>query len=265
MSMLEGSDPQEPSVLQQQQQPPIIVNVPQPQEPRPQIPDGLLTREEAEKWVERIRQEEKDKLYETLEGQRSQLEILNQEREERLAAEEAQREAAEAEQRRIEAESQSQMERFEQAQREFEERLVAMQDERDRERALREQEARFAQLLDHKSRRLAEVGDQIDPRFLDYIAGNSPDEIDLSIQKAIENTNAIAAEFQELQQGVRRQMTMPVSGQPSVDPSQMTAQERQLTADDIRNMDPKDYAAMRSQLLQAGSELVRERGLYGAP
>ena len=250
----------------------IVVNVPQVQAPAPvqQPSSSTLTPEmqailDAER--ERVRKEEKDKLYPTIEEQRQQLEILTREREERIAAEEeAQRIAAEEEQKRREAEM-SALERMQEIEQRADQRIRELEERAERERILREREMAYSEVLQYRAARLAEEADNIMPQFADYITGNTPEEVEASIERAKEKTAQVVAEVQQNQFQGRQALNMPVSGAPAVSPETLVGadQQRVFSNDDLRNMDQSEYAQIRSQLLGAAGQAVRERGLYGAP
>ena len=244
---------------------PDVIVIPQQVAPAPAAPAPAgITQQQLDEALARVRQEEKDKLYPTLQELQGKVATFEQERE---AAVEA---AAEQERQRVAAEEaaataeQTAIERLTASEERWGQRFEQMEADRQREVALRERETQYAQMLDYKGRLLAQYGEQIDPRFLDYISGNTPEELDQAVALAVSKTAEIAGEIDQALQGQRRQIPLPVSGQPTIDAATLAGQQQQqeLTADDIRNMDMSEYAQYRSQLLAAGSAQVRERGLY---
>jgi hypothetical protein len=244
--------------------PDVIVIPQQAAPPAPPAPPAGITQQQLDEALAKVRQEEKDKLYPTLQELQGKVATFEQERE---AAVEA---AAEQERQRVAAEEaaataeQTAIERLTASEERWGQRFEQMEADRQREVALRERETQYAQMLDYKGRLLAQYGEQIDPRFLDYISGNTPEELDQAVALAVSKTAEIAGEIDQALQGQRRQIPLPVSGQPTIDAATLAGQQQQqeLTADDIRNMDMSEYAQYRSQLLAAGSAQVRERGLY---
>ncbi len=262
------SDPQ-----YQQQQPPVslTINNPPPTLPLPPalspelraIFDAELNAER-----ERVRQEEKNKLYPEIDSLKSQLTVLTSEREERIAAQsKAEQEAAEAERLRQEAEM-SVAERIAQSQSEMEIRFQQMEEERARERTLFEREQQFRALEDYKARVRAENADNIVPQFIDFISGSTKEQVDASVLDLIARSDALTAQIQQdmglQQQQQRRQVGMPVTGGPPIDMARMGEEgTRTFTAADLAAMSPEEYAANRPQLMDALRNQIGERGIYG--
>lgn len=248
----------------------ITINVP-PSPPAPSAPAaGTLSPEmqailDAER--ERVREEEKNKLYPQIEELKGTVKTLSDAEAERQAEIAAQQQAAaEAERLRQEAEM-SALERVQQIEQQMNDRLRAAEEQAERERLLREHETRFSAVLQYRARRLAEEADNIIPQMADLVRGNTEEEIDASIEDMKTRTAAIAQDVQQAQFSSRQQIPMPVSGAPAVSQEALIGADNQrtLSIDDLRNMDASEYAKNRDQLLGATSAAVRERGLYGAP
>lgn len=213
---------------------------------------------------ERVRKEEKDKLYPRIEELDSTVKTLKDAEEareaERLAAEQA---AAEAERLRQESEMTA-LERLQQTESTWEQRFAEMQADRDRERVMREKEAQLGQLQAYRAQRMAEESSDIAPQFLDYITGGTMEEIEASIASAKQKTAEIVNEFQQAGLQNRRGAAPPIAGAPPVNPADMTGegQTRTLSAQEIADMPMAEYQQYRSQLLSAGSQRVRDQGLY---
>ena len=252
------------------QQPGVTINVNEPNktgdddDPANQFVSRAQMEEILNAERERVRQEEKDKLYPTLEEQKQQLAVLNEEREQR----EADRVAAEqraAEEERLRTESEmTALERLQQTEQTWENRFQEMQADRDREKVMREREQEFGRLQEYRARRMAEESGDIAPQFLDYITGNTEQDIEAAIAGAKAKTAEIVQEFNAAQLNGRRTTAPPIAGAPPVDPTTMTGegQTRTLTAEEIRDMPMAEYQQYRSQLLNAGSQRVRDQGLY---
>jgi hypothetical protein len=244
---------------------PIVVNVP-PQQ-TPPAADDKLDRKTVEEMInaerERVRQEEKDKLYPQIEEQKAQLKTLSEEREERLRLEEEAKAAAEEEERKRQEEAMSLQEQLAQTSQSWEERFAQMQADRDQERALRQKEQEFAEISGYRYQRLQEENDNIAPQFVEFVEGATKEQIDQRIEMVKAKTAEIVAEVQQAGVNNRRQLAPPVSGAPPVD---MTGQgqdnTRTFTAAEIANMDMAEYQQYRQQLLGAGSQRVKEQGLY---
>jgi hypothetical protein len=258
MTMVEGTDPG-----QQQAGPGVTINLNGNDQQK--VPVELSAELQAiiDQRVEAVRKEEKDKLYPELERLGNTVKELTEERETRLAAEEEAR--AEAE-RLAEEARQSELtvqQRMEERDLQWEERFTQMQQERDREAALRQREGEVAALIRHRDLAISNNQDRIEPRLIPYIRGNTPEEIDQAVAQAIKDTDEIQADFLEATGQQRRQVIAPVSGMPATPVADLLANpgDRQvtLTPDDIRNMPMDDYMANRQQILEA----ARQRGPYG--
>ena len=257
-----GQQPPPPPAYTPPPVPPITVQTPPPPPPPPG--DDMIPRATVQQMIdaerERVRQEEKDKLYPELQSQREQLQALNADLESRRRAE------ADAEAQRLEAErlaaeaDQTALQRLDQYRSEQDQRFAAIEAERDQERALREREVEFSRLQQFRATRLAEEAADIMPQFADYVTGGTEEAINQSIELAKQKTAQVVAEVQGVQQQQRQQIPFPVSGQPPVDMQGTSGGggERQLTAQEIRDMPIEEYGAMRPQLLAAGSQRVRE-------
>jgi hypothetical protein len=217
---------------------------------------------------ERVRQEEKNKLYPKIDELTGQVTVLAQEREERIAAEQAaQQQAAEAERLRQEAEM-SANDRIAQLQSDNDRRFAEIEAERARERAINDRENEFRALEDYKARVRAENVDLIVPQLLDFITGGTREAIDASVANLIERSNAmmadIAAQMGIQQQEQRRTVGMPVTGAPAIDMARMGEEgQRTFTDAELRAMPIEEYAKLRPQLMGAVRQQVSERGLYG--
>ena len=255
---------------------PRVILVQQPAPPPP--PAETFTRAELDQFViervEAARKEEKDKLYGTINTLDERVKVFESERQ-RLAdeAQTALDQAAEAE-RLKQQEEQTLAERLASSEQRWEQQFNEQRQEIAAKEALWAKEREFQQISQYRNTRLAELKDQIDPRFNDFVGGTTPEEIEASLYIAAEKTAQIGQEFQTWaeQQGVVpggqqqvRRPTVPVTSGPGFTPEQLSggATERTLTPEDIANMPMSEFAANREQLLAAASRQVQERGLYG--
>jgi hypothetical protein len=246
----------------------VVINI--PPTPAPAVPQNeAITEQKINELLEKVRKEEKDKLYPQIEAQKTQLDELIREREERIASAEEQRLAAELEQQRLANEELSTRQLFEQYKSEQELRFEQLEQERAFERSVHEKDLEFQRLRDYRLRRLNEESENIDPRFPDYIVGNTEEEIENSIAIAVQKTNEIAEEVMAhfgQQQQQQRVAPLPVSGMPPTGlPGEGMGDGKTLvfSPDDIRGMSMTEYSKYRDQLTGAASTRVREQGLYG--
>ena len=212
--------------------------------------------------IEKVRKEEKDKLYKGMEDLKSQLAALTKEREDREKALKEQAKKAEDEAKKKAEDEMSAKELLAQKEQEWEQRFHTIEQNRERSEALLEQEKRFSALMDFRARRVAEEAEDIMPELIDYITGTDENEIEASIAAAKEKTAKVIANFQSAAQQHRQQMPGTKVTTPPVGPMENQPGYETLTADDIRGMDMATYAKRRQQLLGAASE-NRNKGLFG--
>lgn len=220
--------------------------------------------------IEKARQEEKDKLYSRLnKGEErfstleAELATLRQEREERIKAEEA-AQAAEAEAARSKTASEMSAKKLlEERSNEWEAKFAALQTERAQERETLAKEAEFNRLKAYAQERIGSERENIAPELLDYVSGNTQEEIDASIERAKAKTEQLFSAMQAAQQAARSQMRgVGVTGLTANGPTDSEGGARQLSADDIKNMSMAEYQKYRSQLLGAASNPNANRGLF---
>lgn len=230
---------------------------PAPQAPAPQVPQGFFSADE----IAKARQQEKDKLYPQLEEMRTKLELLQKEREERLAAEESLRKQAETEADEKRKAELTLKERVAQMEQEMEDKFRSVQEEREREKAILEHERRLMALNEYRQRRVNEERDNILPELLDLVSGGSEDEIDMSIAGLRERTDRIL-------EGARQALApqSPIAGArvtaPPAGPLDTNSENRLPSPDEIRAMDINEYQKYRDKLLgSTGGQ--RTRGLFG--
>lgn len=246
---------------------------PKPAEQAPETPPAqpaspnsrLFTEEE----VEAIRRQEKDKVYSKIDKMQQQLDAFNQEREAAARAAEEARQREEEERRAREEEEMTAKElltkkedewksQFNTAQQEWEQKFMALQQESEAQKALLEKERQFQALESYKSRRLAEESDNLMPELLDFIQGNSEEEIENAIQAVAARTSAIMASMQEaLPAQPERPRGVPATGSTPSGPLENSTEHQTFTVSDIASMDMSTFAANRERLLAAASNMRR--------
>lgn len=249
------------------QAPTAPANPPEPYMSRAEV-EALLNQER-----ERVRKEEKDKLYNEL-GEVGQLrqtvETLNQDLQARQQAEaEALRLAEEEQQRRLQEEA-SAKDLVDQANQKWEREFQQLNQTLESERILRQKEQEFHQLNNYKTMRVTQEieAQNIAPQFADLVRGNTPEEIEVSIWQMGLKTAEIAAEVGASNPppppGRQIPAALTPSGQPPIDMAGQAAGggERTFSVDELRDMPIEDYAQIRGQLLNATSQRVRDHGLY---
>lgn len=234
-------------------------------EPAPQAGDNIFTQADVEAAIEKARQQEKDKLYGRLgkmEETLTQYETAQQAAE---AERRAEQEAADAERKRLEEDELSAKDlllkkedefnqRLNTAQNEWEQKFLALQEEAAAKDAVIERERQFQELTSYRDRRLAEEQENIMEELRDLVTGNTIEEIDASISRAIDKTSAIVGNIQQaLGNQPQRLRGVPATGAPSTGPLENATEQQTLTAADIANMSIEEYAQVRDRLLAVGS------------
>lgn len=252
------------------QVPGVTINVNDPAKNEDDPANQFISRSQMDEILnaerERVRQEEKDKLYPTIEELKEGNKTLMAEREQRLAAEQAEQQRL-AEEARVAQEAEMDVTtRFESYRSDMDQRFEQLQQDREHDRVMLEKERELGQLVEYRARRTAEEAGEIAPQFLDYITGNTTDQIEASLAQAKMKTQQIVEEFTAAQLNGRRQSAPPIAGQPPVDPTTLTGepQTQTLSVQEIRDMSMSEYQQYRAQLLQAGSQRVRDQGLYAS-
>jgi DNA repair exonuclease SbcCD ATPase subunit len=225
--------------------------------------------------VEKIRQQEKDKMYKRLEDADSrvktleeQINLIAEEREQarREAEERAAKEAELLRQREVEELSAKELllkkedefnQRINTVEQEWQSRLAEIEAQRQAQEALLEKERRLQELEHYRNSRLQAEQEAIIPELIDLVSGNSEEEIEQSIAVLRDRSSAIIESIQQATaQSQSRLRGAPVTA-PPVGPMETQTEYQQLNADDIRNMSMDQYAKMRDRLLNA-----RTRGRF---
>lgn len=249
----------------------------------PIVPAGYFTAEQLEtarrEAIEKARTEERDKLYGKIRQTDDQYKAMQAEVD-RLKAVEAQ--AAKDETRR-QADIDKAKKKAEEAELSAKELLDKRQAEWDEQRAKdrAEQEARMSafqqqqelqKAMFDKEREMQALQlyirdsveaerENIAPELLDFIDGTTKEEVDASITRVKEKTAAIV-------EGMRQAQLQQRAGMPGVAPSGgataltpgIDTGDKTLSAQDIKGMSMKDFAALRSRMGMSGGG---GQGLFG--
>jgi len=218
--------------------------------------------------IAKARQQEKSKVYKTVETLQEKLAVLEKEREEREAKEAERRAARQAREAEAAAEKKKQEEAelgfkelLSKKEQEFTAQLEAERLEREKAFALLQRERDFQELSAYRQQRLEAERANIIPELIDLISGNDKDEIEASIAGLKERSSRIFESVAAASQQTRKEMvgsriTMPASGPLDNDSAQAN-----LSPDSISSMSMADYAKNRSKLL--GSTNRGGQGLFG--
>jgi hypothetical protein len=224
----------------------------------PEQPQQPQQRTFTEEQVEAFRQQEKDKLYPEMQRMSEQLRTLQEERDAEKA--ERQRLAEEAEAARL-AKEESEMDLRALMEKRDAEFRSAMED-RDRryeaDRAVFEQERRLQEVTDYRRARLEQEGEFLLPELREFVSGNSPDEIDASIEALKERTASIIANVTAVQPPPQPFRVAANPGVPPVGPLEQLPSYESLTPQDIATMPMDTYKRHRDELLRAASQQRRQ-------
>jgi DNA repair exonuclease SbcCD ATPase subunit len=212
---------------------------------------------------EQARREEKEKLYPRLsesekriQEMQAQLEAVTKERE---AAAEAERQRAEevaAAERARREEEMGAKDLVKEVEARFQQQLASERDERERLAALLDREREVSQLTEWRSQRLAaeDVRDQVAPTLLRFIGGNTPEEIEASIEQVKLASQETLAQIQSAQQAQWQAMPGVSSRAPAMGPIEQQPGQRSYSPQEIQAMSIAEYQRIRPQLLDAASK-----------
>jgi hypothetical protein len=247
-----------------QQQPPVQpVSQPQAfqqpqqyQQPQGQQPAARWTDED----LERVRQQEKDKLYGRLDEMQQQMRSFQADRETEQA--ERQRLADEAEEaRRLKEESEMEVkDLLARRETEWQSQLSKLEQRYDADRAVFEKERAFAQVQEYRRDRIEQEQEYILPELRDLIQGDSPEAVDASIEVMKARTEQIFANLAAANPPPIPFQRGAAPTAPPVGPMEQMPSYESLTPDDIRGMDMETYKRYRGQLLQATNPNRRPQG-----
>jgi len=246
---------------------------PQPFDPNQQTQNPATGRTFTEEELERARQQEREKVYSRLEQEQQQRQTLEeriqqmeQEREEERQRLEEQRQQEEQEaqkqqeeQRKQEEAELTELQRLQKQQEELQQQFEQEQQQRKQQEIMLQKERELNALNEYKQQRVHEAQEEIAPQFLDYVQGDSPEEIDQAIETAKAKTAEIMTEFQQAQQSQRQAAQGVRATAPPVGPAEGFTGERTFSLEEIQAMTPSEYAKYRGQLQQA----AKQGGLYG--
>jgi flagellar biosynthesis GTPase FlhF len=197
----------------------------------------------------RVRTQEKDKLYSQLDKYKSELDALRQERDAEAAAKQAEEEAkAAAERAKAEAEMDTR-DLLEQRANELKAELERERQERERAFALLEREKQYSEFSAFKQQRLEAERENIAPELLGLVRGETPEEINASLDELKNISASILESTQQALQSARRDMKGTGITAPPAGPLDTNSAQQNFTAADIASMSMNEYANYRARLL----------------
>lgn len=201
--------------------------------------------------LEAAREQEKSKLYNRIEAVEKHIETVNAEREAAIAAQAAAEAQAEELRKAKELEEMDLRTRLETMEASTQERFRQLEEGRQAAEAMLEQERRLNALASYRADKLREYGPQIMPQLMDFVVGNTPEEIDAAIVAMVERTNSIVSDVQAVQNQTFTNMRGAGVTAPVGSPQEVVPQTQNFTAEQIRAMSPQVYAQHQAQLKEA--------------
>lgn len=215
----------------------------------PPAPNGGLQFTAAD--LEAAREQEKSKLYNRMDAMEKQFQRMEEDRQAAIAAQAAAEEAAENARKAQELEEMDLRTRLETMEASNQERFRQLEEDRQKAEAMLEQERRLGALTAYRAQKLSEFGPQIMPQLLDFVVGNSEEEIDAAIVAMVERTNSIVSDVQAVQNQTYTNMRGAGVTAPVGSPQEVIPQTQNFTAEQIRAMSPQVYAQHQAQLREA--------------
>lgn len=204
--------------------------------------------------IERARQQEKEKLYGQLSEVKSELDTIRAEREAAQRAAEEAAARAEAEERARQEQEMDLRQLMARRDEEYTQRFAQLEEERQRAEAMLQQERTVSQLNEYRQQRLAQEQENIIPELLDYVSGNSAEEIEAAIEAAKARSASILQGVMQFQQQQVQGMRGVSLTSPAMGPMETQQEQRPLSAAEIAAMSPSEYMKHRGQLLNASSQ-----------
>jgi DNA repair exonuclease SbcCD ATPase subunit len=214
----------------------------------------------------KVRSQEKDKLYPEIERLKEEVLSLKKDKEEkaaRKAAEDAEKLSKKAAKEKAQLENDlDAKELLKIKEQEWQEQLERERNERERAFALLEREKEFANLQSYRQQLLETERDNIIPQLVDFIQGNTPEELAQSVEQLKERSASILESAQAALQQQRRDMRGTSATLPPAGPLETNSEQRMPTAEEIAAMPMNEYAKYRSRILSPGAQ-GKSRGLLG--
>ena len=201
--------------------------------------------------IEAAREQEKSKLYNRIESMEQHFAQIQAERQAALDSQAAAEQAAEELRKSKELEEMDLRTRLETMEQTNQQRFLQLEEDRKIAEALLEQERTQSALVHYRSEKLREYGAHIMPQLLDFVAGNSPEEIDAAIVAMVERTNSIVNDVQAVQNQQFTAMRGAGVTAPMGSPQDVVPQTQTFSAEQIRAMTPQVYAQHQAQLREA--------------
>ena len=239
-----------------------VVNVSGVDAPTVTTTDSVKSKFYTDEDLAKVRSQEKDKLYPQIESLKEELNSLRKEKEEEAARRNANAQA-EAERAKAEALSELDSKSYADARlSELQEQLERERQERERAFALLEREKTYADLQAYRQQVIEQERENIIPQLVDFIQGNSREEIAESVERLKERSASILESAQSAMQNARKEMKGTSISAPPAGPLETNSEQRSLTPQEIAAMSMNDYAKYRDRLM-SDSARGKSRGMFG--
>lgn len=213
----------------------------------------------------KVREQEKNKLYSQINSLKSENDELKKTRDAEATAERAKREAEEAsrlEKERAAAEAEMDVrELLKKREEEFNQRLKQESDAREALVATLEREKQFSEFSDYRRNRLDAERENIAPELLGFLQGDTPEELDKSLEALKTASAQILESAQSAMQNARREMTGTKTTLPPAGPMDINSEQRNYSAAEIAAMPMNEYAKYRQRILSNQAQ-GRGQGLF---
>jgi hypothetical protein len=134
--------------------------------------------------------------------------------------------------------------------------------ERERAFALLEREKTYADLQSYRQQVIEQERDNIIPQLVDFIQGNTREELTESVERLKERSASILESAQSAMQNARKEMKGTSITTPPAGPLETNSEQRTLTAQEIAAMPMNEYAKIRDRIM-SDSARGKSRGLFG--
>lgn len=233
-----------------------------PKTPEGQQPTSLVVDTPAqgkvfsEEDMNRARQEERDKLYPKMSKAEEQMAAMQAElakiaqASEAVATEESLRAKAAEEAAKQQRESEMDAKTLiAEREKEWDNKLTDMQNQWAAKEAMWSKEQEFSRLANYTAQRITQEVENIAPELVQFVKGNTEQEIEASIATAIATTNAIVGKMQETiesqlanqQATAQRPLGVSPTGFTASGPLEVRSGTQSYTADDINAMTPAEF------------------------
>ena len=243
-----------------------VVNVSGVDAPTVTTTDNVKNKFYTDEDLAKVRSQEKDKLYPEIERLKEEVLSLKKDKEEkaaRKAAEEAEKlvKKAEKEKSKLEEDLDAK-ELLKLKEAEWQEQLARERQERESAFALLEREREFANLQSYRQQILEQERDNIIPQLVDFIHGNTVEELNASVEQLKERSASILESAQAALTQQRRDQVGTKATLPPAGPLETNSEQRMPTAEEIAAMPMNEYAKYRNRILSPRAQ-GRSSGLLG--